>query len=79
MSEQDPILVVVARLEGKLDAFVAQHRAILESLTRRVEDLERRVNSLWDWKSRWVGAAAILTGIGMILGLIIAAHQSGLF
>lgn len=66
----DSVLVVVARVEGRMETFQAETRGKLDNLTERwsgtgmqIEELERRVGNLESWRNRLAGAVAVVVVI----------------
>lgn len=77
----DPVLVVVARLEGTVNTSLAEIRGQLNifnertgSTGTRLEDVEKRVTSLEAWRNWIAGALAVLGVIGGALVGFVFLH-----
>lgn len=72
------MLIILARLEGKLDVVAAQHDARLSELTRRVDAAERQ-RQADDARLRTIEARptvtprAMWTGVGTVGALVVGA------
>lgn len=85
---RDVLLVTVTRLEGKFDAGMVELRASVNNViekfndfTRRTElkqqELEQKVDSLWDRYNRGRGIVAGLMFILTVLSVYAALRTSG--
>lgn len=59
MPEHDSTLLLLGRLEGKLDALIQQ----TTNMNTRLESHEERITSLEKWKSYIIGASAVAGAI----------------
>jgi hypothetical protein len=78
---RDSLLVLVARLEGKFDSFVAGTNVKLENLSREISDsnkvtenLDRRISRLESWRNYSLGVFAVLSTLGLIALTFILSH-----